>query len=105
MQDYHNVVQLIRKQIHRSTSAERYSTLGRVYLQIGDVHQAQQTFNTAADLRDINNPEDAINSLMDAGLVAVAQNAFKEALSYFHQALALDPDNPVVNISKERKCK
>ena len=75
-----------------------YSALGRVYLQIGDVQLAQHAFNSAADLRDVNSPIDAIASLTDAGLVAIAQNAFAEALGYFQQALTLQPDNPVVKI-------
>ena len=80
----------------RPPTSGLYSALGRVYLQIGDVQLAQRAFNSAADLRDISKPTDAIDSLTDAGLVAIAQNAFAEALGYFQQALALEPGNPVV---------
>ncbi|XP_057374768.1 trafficking protein particle complex subunit 12-like [Daphnia carinata] len=97
--DFHNVVRLFHKQLHRpghKPNPTLYSALGRVYLQIGDIPLAQQAFNCAVDLRDINKPGDAIASLTDAGLVAIAQNAFSEALGYFQQALALQPDNPVL---------
>nr|CAG4641597.1 EOG090X0439 [Eurycercus lamellatus] len=73
-----------------------YSTLGRVYLQLGDVQQGQKCFNSAADLRNSASPIDTVASLLDAGLVAIAQNAFTEAHGYFKQALALEPDNPVL---------
>lgn len=101
LQDYHNAVQLLLKQLRRpghSPTPGLYSALGRVYLQVGDVQLAQNAFNSAADLRDVSKPADAIDSLTDAGLVAIAQNAFSEALGYFQQALALQPDNPVVTL-------
>jgi tetratricopeptide (TPR) repeat protein len=85
---------------HPPTSA-LYSALGRVYLQIGDVQLAQHAFNSAADLRDVSITVDAVASLTDAGLVAIAQNAFTEALGYFQQALTLQPDNPVVKFRVE----
>nr|CAG4636912.1 EOG090X0439 [Ceriodaphnia reticulata] len=97
--DYHNAVQLLLKQLRRpghSPTPGLYSALGRVYLQVGDVQLAQHAFNSAADLRDISQPTDAIDSLTDAGLIAIAQNAFSEALGYFQQALALQPNNPVL---------
>lgn len=58
---------------------------------------AQQAFNRAADLRNINNPDEAVASLMDAGMVAIAQNAFPEAHGYFQKALALQPEHPAVS--------
>ncbi|EFX69564.1 hypothetical protein DAPPUDRAFT_62103, partial [Daphnia pulex] len=97
--DFHNAVQLFHKQLRlpgHPPSPALYSALGRVYLQIGDVQLAQHAFNSAADLRDVNNTVDAIASLTDAGLVAIAQNAFAEALGYLQQALTLQPDNPVL---------
>lgn len=104
IKDFHNAVQLFNKQLclpgHPPTSA-LYSALGRVYLQIGDVQLAQHAFNSAADLRDVSITVDAVASLTDAGLVAIAQNAFTEALGYFQQALTLQPDNPVVKFRVE----
>lgn len=101
------MVRLFHKQLLRpghSANPALYSALGRVYLQIGDVPLAQQAFNCAADLRNVNKPSDAIESLTDAGLVAIAQNAFAEALGYFQQALALQPDNPVVKLAFFESC-
>lgn len=68
--------------------------LGRVYLQLGDVVRAQRAFNSAADLR--SGKKESIATLMDAALVAIAQNAFAEAFAYYQKALALDPDNALV---------
>lgn len=97
--DYHNAVQLLKKQLLRhSPTPALHSILGRVYLQIGDVQLAQQSFNAAALLRDPNKASDVVDSFTDAGMVAIAQNAFIEALSYFQQALAIQPDDPVVTI-------
>jgi Flp pilus assembly protein TadD len=105
-QDFHNAVQLFHKQLRlpgRPPSPALYSALGRVYLQIGDVQLAQHAFNSAADLRDVSKTIDAVASLTDAGLVAIAQNAFAEALGYFQQALTLQPDNPVVKFPDSNK--
>ena len=91
-------MQLIKKRIARA--GERpglYTELGRVFLLLGDVMSAQLAFNRAADLRNINNPDEAVASLMDAGLVAIAQNAFPEAHGHFQKALALQPEHPAVN--------
>ena len=79
-----------------TTRSDLYSALGRVYLQLGDVVRAQQSFNSAADLRDKSLTKNVILSLVDAGLVAVAQNSFSEAYGYYKQALAMEPNNPLV---------
>lgn len=100
-QDYHNAVQLMRKKIARfgeSADAMLHTQLGRVFLLLGDVMSAQLAFNRAADLRNISNPNDAIASLVDAGMVAIAQNAFPEAHGFFQKALALQPDHPAVSL-------
>ena len=89
---------LLQQQLVRpnSAKAELYSTMGRVFLQLGDVQRGQQAFNNATKLRNNSLPKDVVSSLVDAGLVAVAQNAFAEAHSYFKQALHLEPDNALV---------
>lgn len=98
-QDYHNAVQLLRKQMEPNADAslwppaDCHSTLGRIYLQLGDVQKAQQSFNLAANLRS---PSEAVATLLDAALVAVAQNAFSEAHSLLQQALAAQPDHPLL---------
>lgn len=91
---------MLLRQLQRYPSAHPalHSTLGRVYLQLGDVQKAQKAFNSASDLRNNGSPAEAVASFVDAGFVAVAQNAFAEAHGYFKQALLLDPDNPVVII-------
>ena len=74
-----------------------FSVLGRVYLQLGDVVKAQRAFNCAADLRDSSVTRDVVATLVDAALVAIAQNAFTEAYGYYQQAMSRDPDNALVS--------
>nr|CAG4650066.1 EOG090X0439 [Sida crystallina] len=99
--DYHNAVRLLHQQLRGASrpSAPLFSILGRTYLQLGDVVRAQRAFNAAADLRDGSRGRDAVASLMDAALVAIAQNSFSEAYGHYQQALVRDPDNALVRIA------
>lgn len=96
--DFHNAVSLLQQQLLRPdvAKAELYSTMGRIYLQLGDVQRGQQAFNSAAKLRNNSLSKDVVTSLIDAGLVAIAQNAFTEAYSYYQQALHLEPNNALL---------
>lgn len=69
------------------------SALGRLHLQIGDIAGAELCFAEAKGHRS-----DGPNSRehVDNGLVAVAQNAFSEAYTCFHQANLLEPTNVMV---------
>ena len=99
LQDFHNAVQLLRKQLEPGADpslwppAACHSSLGRIYLQLGDVQRAQQSFNRAADLRLAS---DSVASLLDAALVAVAQNAFTEAHTLLQKAFSTQPDHPLL---------
>lgn len=94
--DYHNSLQLLCRLLDEGHGPQSalFSMLGRVYLQLGDVVRAQRAFNSAADLR--SGKKESIATLMDAALVAIAQNAFAEAFAYYQKALALDPDNALL---------
>nr|CAG4640765.1 EOG090X0439 [Eulimnadia texana] len=96
--DYRSAIRLLQQQLEvpAESKASLLSVLGRVYLQFGDVKSAQAAFHQAADLRDKCLPADNVASLVDAALVAIAQNAFTEAHRLLEQALLLDPQNPLV---------
>nr|CAG4648581.1 EOG090X0439 [Polyphemus pediculus] len=98
--DFHNAIHLLEQQLLRDTSksekSELYSSLGRVYLHLGDVHRAQRSFNSASQLREGSTPKDLVSGLVENGLVAVAQNLFHEAHEFFTQALTSDPDNSLL---------
>lgn len=65
-----------------------FSAWGRIYLQCGDVFGAERKFSEARRIR-IQTAE--VRDLVDKGLIAVAQNDFKEALSFFQKAYTIDP--------------
>nr|CAG4638368.1 EOG090X0439 [Cyclestheria hislopi] len=95
---FHNAVRLVHQCLQRPTCLKgpMYSILGRVYLLLGDVHRAQQALNLANDSRDSSQTASSIATLIDAALIAIAQNAFPDAYNYFKEALALEPDNPML---------
>ncbi|XP_043470918.1 trafficking protein particle complex subunit 12 [Leptopilina heterotoma] len=66
------------------------SAIGRVHLILGDVSAAEKQFLIT---RDTPPSSKNIRELVDRGLMAVAQNAFQEALNCFQSASALDPSN------------
>lgn len=72
------------------------SALGRLHLQLGDVAGAEVCFNEAKEIR--GGPPD-VREFVDKGLIAVAQNAFNDAFSYFQQASLLEPSNVMVSFS------
>ncbi|KAG8232842.1 hypothetical protein J437_LFUL012646 [Ladona fulva] len=72
------------------------SALGRLLLQLGDVAGAEHHFALARK-GSPGTKADEVCELIDRGLVAVAQNAFREALQFFRKALQLDPGNVLVS--------
>ncbi|XP_001604781.1 trafficking protein particle complex subunit 12 [Nasonia vitripennis] len=66
------------------------SAIGRIYLSLGDVPAAEKKFSIV----QTENPKaEHIKELVDRGLMAVAQNAFQEALKCFKTASELDHSN------------
>lgn len=68
------------------------SAWGRILLQSGDTKGAELKF--AAE--KVKNADTNIIALVDAGLLAIAQNEFKDAHQYFIKAHALDKQNIMV---------
>lgn len=69
------------------------SAIGRVHLILGDVTAAEKQFLITRD----NPSSKVVRELVDRGLMAVAQNAFQEALNCFQNASALDPSNMMIH--------
>nr|CAG4651727.1 EOG090X0439 [Triops cancriformis] len=94
--DYTNAITLLNKIIDKSpTSPELHATLGRCYLQNGDVRMAQKAFSQSSLLRSAK-AENKVNAHVDAAYIAIAQNAYADACKQFESALKLDPDNPML---------
>lgn len=77
------------------------SALGRIFLQLGDVTNAEKCFAIAKSLkRNKKNTLSAntadLRELVDQGLVFVAQNCYKEAFDCFQKASLLDPSNIMI---------
>ncbi|XP_071447138.1 trafficking protein particle complex subunit 12 [Hetaerina americana] len=82
---------------HQGNGRALRSALGRLLLQLGDVAGAEQNFSLARRIGGGGTKAEEVRELIDRGLVAVAQNAFREALTYFRKTLQLDPSNVLVS--------
>lgn len=84
------------KGIDNDTMRLLYSSWGRIYLQCGDVFGAERKFSEARRIRVANNTESESRDFIDRGLIAVAQNDFKEAYTFFQKSIAINPTNALV---------
>lgn len=84
------------KGINNDTMRLLYSSWGRIYLQCGDVFGAERKFSEARRIRVTNTTESESRDFIDRGLIAVAQNDFKEAYTFFQKSLAINPTNALV---------
>lgn len=80
------------------TNARRalYSAWGRIYLQCGDVFGAERKFSEARRIRETSTTLTDARDFIDKGLIAVAQNDFKEAFVFFQKAHDTDPSNTLI---------
>lgn len=88
------------KDIDNNMKRSLYSSWGRIYLQCGDVFGAERKFSEARRVRvtvpNLSREESESRDFIDRGLIAVAQNDFKEAYQFFQKSLAIDPTNALV---------
>lgn len=84
------------KGVDNNTMRSLYSSWGRIYLQCGDVFGAERKFSEARRIRVTNTMETESRDFIDKGLIAVAQNDFKEAYAFFQKAQAIDSTNALV---------
>lgn len=73
-----------------------YSAWGRIYLQCGDVFGAERKFSEARRIVDTNAAASEARDSIDKGLIAVAQNDFREAFVCFQRAINNDPTNTLL---------
>jgi tetratricopeptide (TPR) repeat protein len=73
-------------------SAEAFYGIGSVYLKQGNTAQAGECFERAAKLKTTY-PETTANSWNNLGLLAARRGDTASAITYFEQALQVDPDH------------
>lgn len=84
-------------ELDAETSRTLYSTWGRIFLQCGDVFGAERKFSEARRIRVAGHSTDSdVRDFTDKGLIAVAQNDFKEAYGFFQKALAIQSSNALI---------
>ncbi|KAK4884966.1 hypothetical protein RN001_001237 [Aquatica leii] len=95
LKDYELAMDVLGQLLDRDGSPKHslLSALGRLHLQIGDVAGAEVCFNEA---REIIGGEAGVRELVDRGLIAIAQNNFKDAYTCFQQASTLEPSNVMI---------
>ena len=64
------------------------------HLQCGDISTAEKKFSAIPP----NNPSSDLKSLVNKGLLAVAQNDYNEAYNLFQKAHEMDKNNVMVRI-------
>ncbi|TRY61260.1 hypothetical protein TCAL_04212 [Tigriopus californicus] len=77
-------------------SAKILSAMGRVYLQLGDIREAETLFSRAFKAQTDNSTEEKVDHLVDLAHLSIGNSDFPNALNHFKKADDLNPDNPTV---------
>ncbi|XP_071835646.1 trafficking protein particle complex subunit 12-like isoform X2 [Apostichopus japonicus] len=77
------------------------SLVGRIYLQLGDLKSAQETFTGIEKMSEADDQSAKIQVLINKGFLRMAQNMYTDAHIQFSEVIKLDPGNftAVNNIS------
>ncbi|XP_073987044.1 trafficking protein particle complex subunit 12 [Rhodnius prolixus] len=103
--NYILAIEIFQKLIENNPSSNQkralHSALGRVFLQMGDIINAEKCFFKAKQLKrtktgTLSSNTADIRELVDRGLVLVAQNKFDDAYEHFQKASLLEPTNVMV---------
>ncbi|KAF5275093.1 hypothetical protein FQA39_LY07030 [Lamprigera yunnana] len=94
LKDYELAMDLLGQLLDREGSPKHslLSAMGRLHLQIGDVAGAEVCFNEAREIGG----DAGVRALVDRGLIAIAQNNFRDAYTCFQQASTLEPTNVMI---------
>lgn len=79
----------------KAATAELYGTLGKIYLQLGDIHSANECF-TAISRERANQPATTahkVEELINKALMCIVQNGYADAYKNYNEAYLLDPKN------------
>ncbi|XP_044744408.1 trafficking protein particle complex subunit 12 [Coccinella septempunctata] len=75
------------------------SALGRLHLIIGDIAGAEDSFNKAslcAQEMQFKDKKLEVRSLIDSGLLCIANKNYNEALNFFQEAKSLEPNKTMI---------
>lgn len=95
--DCPSTVNIIHQMMKKDPALEvpLWSLMGRVYLQLGDVRAAHESFRRAKE-RSSGSGEERVSDLVNSGFVDIAHSRFDAAYHHFKEAHELSPENPVV---------
>ncbi|PIK49213.1 putative trafficking protein particle complex subunit 12 [Apostichopus japonicus] len=69
------------------------SLVGRIYLQLGDLKSAQETFTGIEKMSEADDQSAKIQVLINKGFLRMAQNMYTDAHIQFSEVIKLDPGN------------
>ena len=97
-QDFNGAVLYLSELIEKDPAHEMQlkSSLGRLFLQFGDINSAQRYFSLSKELSNPKSETERADVLTDAGLLAIGQNNYAQALKSFQEALTIQPENYTV---------
>lgn len=73
-----------------------WSTIGKLFVQVGDLKDASDCFYKAQTFSDQDSTKDKSRNLLNLSLLKIANNQYKEAYEILKQANALNIDNPII---------
>uniref|UniRef100_A0A3Q0R697 Trafficking protein particle complex subunit 12 n=1 Tax=Amphilophus citrinellus TaxID=61819 RepID=A0A3Q0R697_AMPCI len=94
VETYHSIIQYEPQQ-----SVQLLSSIGRIFLQIGDVKTAERYFQEVEKSCQMKASQQTLTTcvLMNRAFVYLSQNNYAEAHAAFIEVLKIDPKNPVAN--------
>jgi len=88
-QDYESALRclsMLMKVEKEEKRASLYSAYGRVYLQLGSIDKADKYMKKASEHRNLNDPHDKVEHLIDSAAVHIGQGDYGSAVSCYEAA-------------------
>lgn len=82
------------------------SALGRLHLIVGDLGGAEDSFNKAGLCMQEMGVKDRkleVRTLIDRGLLCIANKNYNEALNFFQEAKSIEPNKTMVSFYSSKK--
>lgn len=101
LQDYQNTYKYLTLLCDKdkTKAPQLKSSIGRLFLQLGDINTAGKYFQEAAELRPGDSDSEQVENLVDSGMLSIAQGAYPEAFALLQQAVLIQPDNFMVGLN------